>query len=308
MTMGNARSSRATARRAGCAITMGAALVGGLVAGCTSSSHTTSHTLTARQVAERYGYDESAPTVSPVYALIPGFHDVRDGYARDLLARQCLDGVTDYRVVPPATTPGTTDARTGQIIFNEQIATQSGYPNLRLGAPAASGIAEGVTVTPAIQDAMKTCGDKTSARLGSPPEREPNDIESAGWTAASTDVDVVKATTAWKTCMAPAGLIDLPASPNEMPPPSIIGLSHKQVEKLGWIPLDASSAVPDREREVAVLDAQCRAKVDYEGAVSRARAEAELTAIGKDIQGFEASRTAYEAYEKKLDAVITELG
>ncbi|MNW69084.1 hypothetical protein D3C74_480080 [compost metagenome] len=63
----------------------------------------------------------------------------------------------------------------------------------------------------------------------------------------------------------------------------------------------------DREREVAVIDARCRAE-GYDEAVFHARVEGELAAIGRDVEGFEATRDDYLEYQKRIDAVINELG
>lgn len=301
------RPRRAVQARAVTAFMAGTAVVGGLVAGCSGSSDSGPQTLGPTDVAERYGYDATTATLTPVYALIPGYHDPRDGYARDLLARQCLQGTVDFTVVEPSPTSTSAEARTGQPAFDEQTAAASGYPGLRAVPTMQGGVAPGVTMTPELQEAITACGAATQERLGNPPEREPSAIESAGWNAVTTDPDVAAATSAWKTCMAPAGLTDLPTTPNEMPPASILELSMVK-DAMGNLTPSTTTAVPDREREVAVLDAQCRASTDWTGAVFRARVNAELTAISKDVEGFEASRAAYDAYEKKLDAVITELG
>ncbi len=289
---------------------LGVLMVAGAV-GCDSSSGSADEALTAEEVAARYGYDMSTATVSPVYALVPEYRDPLDGYARDLLARQCLQGVFDYPAVPPGSEPTLIDdERTGQRLFNEEIAQQWGYPQFRLPSSRNVAVGDDVEITSAIddamvQDAMVQCGERTGRRLGSPPERVFADIESAGWESVPASAEVQEAIVGWRTCMAPAGVIDLPDEPGEMPPASVVSPpedAQGNETDTGIIPLS------DREREVAVADARCRAEVGYDGAVLRARAEAELAAIGRDIEGFEAGRRAYEEYQKKIDEVITELG
>jgi hypothetical protein len=63
-----------------------------------------------------------------------------------------------------------------------------------------------------------------------------------------------------------------------------------------------------RERKVATLDAQCRETVGFTRAELRARAEAELEAIGRDIEGFESARQEFKEYDGKITQVIQELG
>lgn len=272
---------------------------------CDSSSGSDGEELTAADVAARYGYDVSTATLSPVFALVPEYKDPNDAYARDLLAEECLKGIFEYRAVKPGSEPSLTDERTGQPTFNEEIAAQWGYPQFRLPNSLESAGPDDVEITPAVSAKMQQCGEDADKRLGAVPERMLSGIEEAGWDAVRSSAEVQQATAAWRTCMAPAGVIDLPNEPNEMPPASVANPTPDSQENETDT---ANLALSDREREVAVSDARCRAEVDYDGAVLRARAEAELAAIVRDIQGFEAGRRAYQEYEKKIDGVITELG
>ncbi|MFI2754764.1 hypothetical protein ACGIF2_15135 [Cellulomonas sp. P22] len=287
----------------------GALAISTLLAACTASSSVADNdAVSAEEVAARYGYDEASATLSPVFALVPEYKDPKDGYARDLLAAKCLAGVVEYRVVPPGAQAGLFDDRTGQVNFNEQIAAQWGYPALHAPAAPDSAIPDGVTIGPDMQAAMQKCGEAADARLGKPPQRLLADVEDAGWQAVPASSEVQDAAAQWRDCMAPAGVIDLPEDPTGMPSASIGGAGSQLEDAQGDVGASAGSVASDREREVAVLDARCRDQARYDQAVLHARAEAELTALGRDIDGFEASRGAYEAYEKKLDEVITELG
>lgn len=277
-----------------------------LLVSCTASQAPDDEGLSAQEVAARYGYVEATASLSPVYALVPQYHDPKDGYARDLLAAQCLAGVVEYRVVEPEAQTSLIDQRTGQLEFTEQVAAQWGYPQLHMPVDADSAVPEGVTITPEIQAAMQACGQKADERLGTPPQRLLADIEDAGWQAVPISSKVQDAISQWHACMEPAGVIDLPSQPSEMPPTSISSQSQVKDAQGNLVPNGAAAS--DREKQVAVLDAQCRSQAGYDEAVMHARTEAELTAIGKNIEGFEASRGAYEDYDKKLDEVISELG
>jgi hypothetical protein len=285
------------------ALTACALAIGTLATGCGSPSAPASDALTATEIAARYGYDLASATLTPVYALVPEHGDPRDMYARNLLLRQCLEGIAEFQVIPPTPDldPGF-DPRTGQRIFTEEIAAQWGYqlppPTIPIVRPDAE------TYTPAVEERGLRCGERTRERLGLPPERLLNEMESAGWAAVETSDEVTAAAEEWRACMAPGGVSDLPASPHEMPSASVVPpMSAEEQDQ------PPGSIVPSaREREVAMMDARCREEADVNGAELRARAEAELTAIGRDIDGFESVRRDYQEYNAKIDQVIQELG
>lgn len=277
------------------------------LAGCGNDEQATDEdALSASAVAERYGYDPQTGELSPVYALVPELNDPRDIYARNLLLKDCLKGVAEFTVYPPAADPATegTHPRTAQRNFNEAIAQQWGY---QLPAPAnlgTTGFPPGFEITPAIDEKILACGDKTASRLGRPPSQALAAIESAGWDALDANPPTVdSAAEAWVECMAPAGVVDLPDDPDKMPSPSVGAASSGQ-----GMSAPGAVAPTAREREVAVLDAQCRETAGFDSAQLRVRAEAELAAIGRDVQGFESARQAYKDYDQKIDEVIRQLG
>jgi hypothetical protein len=238
--------------------------------------------------------------------LVPEYKNPNDGYARDLLGRNCLAGTVDYLVVPPGTSNSIIDERTGQLIFNESVAGQLGYPSLRASVNEPdTAIPDGVTITQPIKAAMEACGKKADERLGLPPEGALSSVESAGWTALSSSDKVRQAGLDWKKCMEPLGVVDLPDSPRSMPSRSVI--PSDAVDKDGNV--TGSSPSPSaRERDVAVADARCQEQVGFNHAELEVRADAELAAIGKNIEGFESARTQYKTYEAGVDKVIAELG
>ena len=285
--------------------------IGALATGCGSPSAPASDTpgppaseaLTATEVAARYGYDLASATLTPVYALVPEHRDPRDVYARNLLLRQCLEGIAEFQVVPPGaeSDPGF-DPRTGQRVFTEEIAAQWGYQLPPPAVPVVRPDAE--TYTPAVEEKGLRCGERTRERLGVPPERLLNDIESAGWAAVEASDEVTTAAGAWRACMAPAGVPDLPDRPQEMPSASVVPPMSRQEQDRP----PGSTEPSAREREVAVMDARCREEADVDGAELRARAEAELAAIGRDVDGFDSVRRDYQEYDAEIDQVIEELG
>lgn len=284
------------------------ALVVVLLAGCGEGGGpgaSSARSIDPVSVADRYGYDIDSATLTPVYELVPQYEDERDGYARDLLAQRCLAGVVDYHPTSLEDTSPFTENRTLQPVFNEEVAAQWGYSASRLNDKTAVAIGDTVEITDEIQAAMVKCGERTDERLGTPPMRPLTAIESAGWAVVETDDGVRAAIEDWRQCMEPAGVVDLPADPVQMPPESVRGAGSTGT---GDDPEMKEEPPSEREIEVAVMDARCQESAGYVKAVFRARATAELEAIGRDLEGFEAARRDYEEYDKKLDAVIDELG
>lgn len=279
-----------------------------LASGCESSnsagesaSGTESDGVAATEVASQYGYDIESATQTPAFALVPEYKDPRDLYARILLAQQCLEGILQYQVMPPPPDTSSTvfDPRSGDRRFNEEIAAQWAYQVPPPSPPTTTELSSGLSESE-IDERRLACGEATNDRLGLPPEIVLNDIVAAGWGAFAVSDEVDSAAGEWRTCMAPAGVIDLPAGPNDMPSPSVASQGSGS---------DGSSGVPSaREREVAIQDAQCREATGFAAAALNARAEGELVAIGRDIEGFESTRLAYREYSAGIDQVIEELG
>lgn len=272
------------------------------LAACGATSEDSS--LTADDVATRYGY-RGSESLTPVYALVPQFKDPSDGYARDLLARQCLQGVVEYMPAVPGASDGFKDERTGQWVLNEPTAQASGYPFLRDRERGTGGVPDGVELTDTILADMQACGAAADERLGSPPARLLNDIEATGWFALDDSPEMAQAIEGWRACMSPLGLVDLPDDPTQMPPPSVIrSVAGVDASEAGY----GALPLTDAERDVAVADARCLAQVDYYGIQHQVRAAAELTMIGQNLKEFEAVRQEYQTYQDGVDAVIAELG
>lgn len=286
-------------------------LVLGLAPGCSATaSDTTSpkEKVEFTAVADQYGYDMETAKYTPTYALVPEYMDPRDGYARDLLARRCLQGVVDYKPITLGISNDVADERTGQPLFNADIASRLGYSARRLQQRPDDAVPDNADITPAIEKSMKSCGVQADKRLGKPPVALLGRIETAGWDALVTDPAMKKTNAEWKTCMQPAGIVDLPDKPDEMPSPSIASAGSQTADENGNITYSSSVPPSKREIEVAELDAQCRTKVDYDRVMLRERATAELKNIGRNLDQFEAVRVEYQRYGKGADKVIAELG
>lgn len=254
----------------------------------------------AADVASRYGYDIDSATQTPVLALVPEYQSPQDIYARLLLLKQCMSGLAEYQVTPPQPTTDADvfDPRSGDRRFNKQIAERWGYQIPPMDPT--NEMAEAGDVTAETVAKEEECGTHTRERLGNPPAALLGNITTAGWDALKASDDVRARAAEWKTCMTPAGIIDLPDNPQDMPSPSVAPMADEAPTE-GRVPTA-------REREIAVMDAQCRDQVGFTAAEMRARAEGELSAIGRDIEGFESVRLEYQEYAKGIDQVIQELG
>lgn len=286
-----------------------AVLVGGLsAAGCgggvTGGAGT--RTLDAAEVADRYGYDLASSELTPVYALIPEYNDPRDGHARDLLARRCLEGVVEYEPIQLGEQANFSDERTRELIFDEQVAAQWGYSAQRLHPISDGAAINNVTTTPAVSEAMQQCGREADERFGTPPQLLPNDVQAAGWDALATSDELDATVARWRECMEPGGVIDLPPNPHEMPSPSVVTPGSQVEENGGLVGTDVLPSA--REIEVALLDARCRDESGFTETEFRVRATAELEAIGRNLEEFDAVREEYRRYGEGVDDVIAELG
>jgi|SRR5690625_2463219 len=286
-------------------------LLAGTVAGCNSFSNDEEQRLpvatlnAVEEIADKYGYDAENEELTPVYVIAPKFHDPRDGLARDLLAQQCLAGVVEYPVMPQGGWHPYAHPRTQQPIFDLEIATEYGYPYLR----NIEGYSSEHTSQPVSEeqlDAMIKCGERTDNRLGDAPDRLLVEIEAAGWEYSESDAELNKAIEDWRKCMDPLGIPDMHDKPAPLPPKSLVPDAFEATE----VGDDAIGTVPltEREREVAIVDATCRDKVDYDYALHVARAKGELIAIGSDLESFEATRVALDKYFENVEAVLAEFG
>lgn len=289
-----------------------------VLAGCTSSGEGASsgsggEVLSPEAVAERYGYVEDAADLTPVYELVPNFRDERADVAIDLVLRECMIDVVELPVSRSREDPQFFEPRTGQPRESEELAAQWGYalhypdlvlPEDPLNSEAARAHREEVLATEEGQARLSACREEVRERLPEPPERFVNDIESAGWTAADADPAVATAAQAWQVCMEPAGVIDLPEDPMLMPSASV--LQAMGID--GAFQAEALPPTSQWEKDLAVADFRCQESSGWRQARWHARVQGELTAIGQDIEGFEAARLAYAEWGTALDSVMAELG
>jgi hypothetical protein len=192
------------------------------------------------------------------------------------------------RLDPPGTTTGESWNAAGRKLFSVELAETYGYGNS--GQIARSPEAEQAwldgensrrAVAEQAPEAAESCFDQSTAVLDDEPSWQVYDLamEIAGGASgdAQESREVKEAASRWRECMADAGLPDLPAVPEEMPPAS--------VDDGGGSAIDAPYSVGDEfdvsaeERRVAVADATCQDSSGYASALYDAEWEAQAEAM-----------------------------
>lgn len=277
-----------------------------LLGGCSADDEEAA-SINADEVAERYGYDIETADELPVYALNPAFESDPGDRNNHIFMADCLDGVVEYDV-PSSDNHSELFTRTGNFRFNEEIAAEWGYPSLRtelFSNHQAAGIPDGVELTEEQSAENEKCVEEMQEALDEPNPVDLNGFSEAGWDALDGNTAVAEAEDAWRECMEPEGVVDLPESPEEMPSDSLSG--NEQTED-GMQVDDTEVDLTEKERDIAIADAKCRSEAGYDDAVFKAEAEGELEAIGKDIETFEAARAEFEDYQERIDTVLAEHG
>src|SRR5690625_465390 len=239
------------------------------VGACSNSDDSPEEGLSIEEVAARYNYDVDSAELTPVYELAPAFDPSEYEYASHVFYADCLKDVVDYDI-PEAGARSELFTQDNQLMFNEEIASTWGYPGLRLPRQEAPGISD-ADLTPDVQSEFDRCGDEMSKKMDSPSPVAMNDFYGAGWDATEGNSDIKNAEDKWYECMAPVGVVDLPETPGGMPPESFWGEPNEDGHYA-----DQPVELTEKERDIAMADAQCRTEAGYDEAVFRARAEGEL--------------------------------
>lgn len=218
--------------------------------------------------------------------LIDVEYDAQQVFVHKCMAEAGREWVV--RLDPPGTTTGESWNAAGRKLFSVELAETYGYGNS--GQIARSPEAEQAwlngersrrAVAEQAPEAAEGCFEQSTAVLDDEPSWQVYDLamEIAG--GASGDAqefpEVEEAASQWRECMADAGLPDLPAVPEEMPPAS--------VDDGGGPAIDAPYSVGDEfdvsaeERRVAVADTTCQDSSGYASALYDAEWEAQAEAM-----------------------------
>jgi hypothetical protein len=218
--------------------------------------------------------------------LIDVEYDAQQVFVHKCMAEAGHDWVV--RLDPAGTTTGESWNSAGRKLFSVHLAETYGYGNsgqISRSPEAEQAWLDGERSRRALAEhapeAAEGCFDQSTAVLDDEPSWQVYDLamEIAGGASgdAQESPEVKEAASRWRECMADAGLPDLPAVPEEMPPAS--------VDDGGGPAIDAPYSVGDEfdvsaeERRVAVADATCQDSSGYASALYDAEWEAQAEAM-----------------------------
>lgn len=192
-------------------------------------------------------------------------------YAWELAVSDCMEAQgQDFEVVTYDWNlpPDPTHNAAGRRLFTEAIAAAYGYHTAPDPGDYARRLRERDArspTDPVWQASFSTCAEQVTEN---PPVAvaEDSDIDILALSGAE-EPDVVEAAGAWRECMAPQGIPDLPERPEGMPGPTLsaeFGLDV--IDPVNGSDTNESVPVSSRELEVAVADARCWVSSGYRDA------------------------------------------
>jgi hypothetical protein len=234
---------------------------------------------------------------------ISGAEIQRGDYAAVLLEKPCMEQAGYVYDVPWRDMNALTSESwnpAGRRLFNVPLAQQWGYhsaPTLELTAEAWNDFGESLNgLDPAHQAQLDACIEQGRIAL-------PNILDEANFVAglavvayedAYRETSVTDAASAWRKCMLPAGISDLPPSPREMPSESLVGA----------FALSGSSAATPDEIAVAVQDAQCRESTGFSQALYDAEWDHQAAQLRANVEALERLRVALDDHAELTQEII----
>lgn len=267
------------------------------------------------------GSDQSSSSTASATAASIGFHPNREvyalpmdqiravddgsiGYAANVLVQDCMEKAGFSWPIPsfdPTVRPPATWNSTGRRLFDVQIAEQFGYhlappPDAAAGAEAAALNAR--SLSPTEERRVGRCRSTTARRVSPPDTRLVDSLAGAAYDSALAEADTVAAARAWKSCLAPEGISDLPDAPNKMPSPSLARRFH----------LGRAGAASSDEIRVATADAKCRESSGYAKVLYDDEVEQQLELFASNRDALDRARAAATQNLKRARAVMAQHG
>ncbi|MGN6428930.1 MAG: hypothetical protein ACTHMF_19105 [Leifsonia sp.] len=231
-------------------------------------------------------------------------------YAENLLISPCMEK-NGYSFPVPFLNldalhgPSFNDA--GARLFNLELAQQYGYHVAPNPDPGAQQWREIRATSPKMSDAefavFSQClkDARTQVHLLPQSAQAASSYANDAMSRASTDADVVAAAKAWRECMRPVGVSDLPASPLDMPS---AGLS----QRYGLNADGGSDKITQDELRVATADAQCQDDTGYRQKLYDATWSNQVEALRDNADDLKRSYDAIRKHRAEVAAVIAEHG
>ena len=230
-------------------------------------------------------------------------------YAQNLLVAPCMEQAGYSWDVPYRDTTATDGPSWNAVerrLFTPAIAEQWGFhlapsSDTTLGAlkdfiakANAVPAAESAQVTKCVVASRKELPPLTgSAQLGA-------SYASQAYSAALEEPAVRAAAERWQTCMVPAGVSDLPTSPEEFPSPSVV--SKFDIE------LDVSATPPTvspAEIQLATFEATCEADSGWLTSLYHAEWDGQAALLRKNADALQRSKAQLDRYEARVQEVIS---
>lgn len=230
----------------------------------------------------------------------------RESYATALLTQECLDEQGFVNQVPAMSFVDDPDDLGIRDVFTPEAVAVTGYHSagvLREQDPAWSAYtrrAMSDAEATAVDGCVRGLLDDGFVRYENQVLNFASGLAQSAYSGSLQDPDVKATATAWRECMAPKGIEDLPADPSGMPSESLsarFGLAATP---------DAGQTitVTQEEIELAVFDAQCRQSSGYEQARYDAEWSRQVTLLSENLTALEDVKSQIADIDRSLSEVI----
>ncbi len=260
---------------------------------------------TAAATAESIGFHPNQKVYTLPMDQIRAVDDGSIAYAENLLVQDCMEKAGFSWPIPsfdPTVRPPATWNSTGRRLFDVQIAEQYGYhlaPPPDAAAAAEAAALNARSLSSAEQQQLTRCRTRVERQVSPPDSRLVDSLSGAAYDSALADDDTVAAAAAWRRCLAPEGISDLPDAPNRMPSPSLARRFH-----LGR----AGGMASPSEIRVATTDARCRESSGYARQLYDDEVERQLELFARNRDALDRARAATTQNFKKARAVLASHG
>lgn len=200
----------------------------------------------------------------------------------------------------------------GRVLFDVEVAEKWGYG----GAPDPNSKAleiaeaEAASWSEAQSEAYSRCLDQAHERLEIPDNNNfLSGLALSAWNGATRDPAVLSAAEAWRECMAPLGIPDLPVSPvsGEGLPTSSMAATFGLVVD-GRSNEERTRSQRAEEIKVAVFDAECRDTTGFSEALYQAEWMRQTSLVAENGPALAALKSAKIEYESRAIGVFREAG
>jgi hypothetical protein len=283
------------------AISLGSAAAFFCMSGCTETTTASVGELPEKNIAE---------WVMPLdsYVAVVRF----ESYAQNLLVQTCMESAGYPYDVPYrdlTSDNGPTMNSVDRQLFNVAVAAKFGYHDAPANDSTADiwqafgdEVAAEANANPAADSKFHSCLKAADRELRAPDgwEQLAGQLAGAAYDGALESKPVKAKARAWRDCMMPLGIPDLPRSPTLMP-------SESQAKKFGLENggSETTSAAVEEIRE-ATFDAQCQQSTGYLRSLYNGEWKRQVPLLRENADELERVKAQTRAYEKRVMKVISQ--